>query len=305
MQPSSKFDFEPNYVEVDGHRIHYVEAGAGEPMLFVHGNPTSSYIYRNVLREVADQTGRRCIAIDLLGFGKSDKPNIDYSCALHARLIEGFIQALNLTGIVLVAEDWGGFLAGYVMTKHPEWFQSAILMETFLWPMTWEEDSDPSIIFPFKLMRSPFGALFTQGMNLMVNKLIPEHCPISDESLQYYKDSLPTYKARKASGDFPKLIPMNKQPKASHDFALELQAGLSRIDFPVLWIKADPGVIVSMKNPIGMGRLEELERRLRDLTIQDFGEGYHFLTEERPERLVEMIVAWMVDHKLTVHETAT
>lgn len=295
--PSSSFDFAPNFTKVKGHNIHYVEVGQGEPMLFVHGNPTSSYAYRNVLHPIAEQTGRRCIALDLLGFGKSDKPNINYSCALHASIIEGFIENLNLQNIVLVAEDWGGFLGGYVMTKQPARFQSAVLMETFLWPMTWDEDADPSLIMAFKLMRSPAGAFFTQGLNMMVNKLIPEHCPISNESLQYYKDSLPTYRSRKALGDFPKLIPMNQKPAASYDFALELQNGLPKLNMPVLWIKSDPGVIVSMVNPIGMGRLDTLKTQLPDLAIQDFGPGYHFLSEERPERVVEMVAAW-VNEKL-------
>ena len=293
---SSEFDFPSRFTQVSGYDIHYVEVGEGDPMLFVHGNPTSSYTFRNVLKPIAEKTGRRCIALDLLGFGKSDKPNMEYSCELHAGIIEGFIEKLGLQNTILVAEDWGGFLAGYVMTQQPERFQSAIFMETFLWPMTWKEDADPSLIMMFKMMRSPVGALFTQGLNVMVNKLIPEHCPISEESLQYYRDSLPTFKKRKAMGDFPKLIPMDEKPKASFDFALELQAGLQKLTMPILWIKADPGVIVSMVNPIGMGRLEELDEQLPDLTIQDFGPGYHFLSEENPDRVIEMTTAWVNDH---------
>ena len=129
---ASAFDFQSLFTTVEGHKIHYVEHGQGDPVLFIHGNPTSSYLYRNVIRQVAEAAGRRCIALDLLGFGKSDKPQLKHTCALHARIISNCIRNLALENIVLVAEDWGGFLGSYIMTKHSEWFQSAVLMETFL-----------------------------------------------------------------------------------------------------------------------------------------------------------------------------
>jgi haloalkane dehalogenase len=96
---------ESKFVQVRGHRIHYVEQGAGDPILFVHGNPTSSYLWRNVLPAVASSTGRRGIALDLLGFGKSDKPaKLRYSLELHSGIIEEFIVRLGLENIVLVAD---------------------------------------------------------------------------------------------------------------------------------------------------------------------------------------------------------
>jgi len=293
VSPPADFAFEPRYVSVAGHDIHYVEVGEGDPILFLHGNPTSSYVYRNVIGPVAESTGRRCIAMDLLGFGRSDKPDLDYSCRLHAEMIAGFVEALKLDRITLVAEDWGGFLGGWVMTREPALFQSAVFMETFLWPMTYADDYDPAFVKPFKLMRSPVGGFFSKRLNLMINKLIPEHCPISDESLAYYRESLPTYRSRRALGDFPKLLPTDGQPEASHVFARELQEGLREVSAPVLWIKADPGVVVSMNNPIGMGRLEELQQRLPQMVIRDFGPGSHFLTEEDPDKVASMVSTWL------------
>ena len=296
---AADYPFASRYVKVKGHNVHYIEEGAGQPVLFIHGNPTSSYVYRNVIPAVAEATNRRCVAIDLLGFGKTDKPtDLEYTLPLFTEIITGFIEALDLRDIVLVAEDWGGFLGGYVMTKNPEWFQSAVLMETFLWPMTFKEDSDPALVMPFRLMRSPLGAIFTRGMNIMVNKLIPDHCPISDEALQAYKDALPTFSSRKALGTFPKLLPMDGKPAASQRFALDLQAGLKNVTSPILWIKSDPGVIVSLKNPIGYGRLEELQQAWPQMEVRDFGPGYHFLTEERPDRVAEMISDWVIENHL-------
>jgi haloalkane dehalogenase len=109
--PGAAYPFTGRYVKVKGHNIHYIEEGNGQPVLFIHGNPTSSYVYRNVIPAVAEATNRRCLAIDLLGFGKSDKPtNIDYTLPLFTEIISSFIEELRLRDIILVAEDWGGFL---------------------------------------------------------------------------------------------------------------------------------------------------------------------------------------------------
>jgi haloalkane dehalogenase len=291
--PPALFPFEPRYARVGHHRIHYVEEGEGDPVLFLHGNPTSSYVFRNVLGPVARHAGRRAIAMDLLGFGSSDKPNLRYSCRIHADVIAGFLDALRLDRVALVAEDWGGFLGAHVMTTSPERFETAVFMETWLWPMTYEQDFQRRFVLPFKLMRSPVGGLFSRGLNIMVERLIPEHCPISRESLDHYRASLPGYRARKALGDFPRLLPVGGSPRASHDFAAELQAGLARIRFPVLWLKADPGVVVSVQNPCGLGRIEELSSRLSGLVVRDFGPGYHFLSEEDPGRVALMVGSWL------------
>ena len=133
-----------------------MEEGHGKPILFIHGNPTSSYLWRNVLPRVAREGGRRAIALDLLGFGKSEKPGaVDYSLRLHAQVVEDFVQKLGLKDLVLVADDWGGPMSAYYAIHHPDNIESLVLMETFLWPMTWQDDFSPEFRMPFKLMRSP------------------------------------------------------------------------------------------------------------------------------------------------------
>ncbi len=106
---SADFPFESRFVEVDGVPMHYVEIGTGRPILFLHGNPTSSYLWRNILPLVAGQG--RVIAVDNVGFGRSGKPDIDYTFADHAEFLAGFIETLGLQDIVLVGHDWGGALA--------------------------------------------------------------------------------------------------------------------------------------------------------------------------------------------------
>jgi len=100
---SADFPYKSNYIEVHGSRIHYVDEGSGDPILFLHGNPTSSYLWRNVIPHVASLA--RCIAPDLIGMGKSDKPDIEYRFFDHAEYLEGFIDEMGLRNITLVVHD--------------------------------------------------------------------------------------------------------------------------------------------------------------------------------------------------------
>lgn len=297
-QPSA-FPFESRSVMVDGFKIHYVEEGSGDPVLFVHGNPTSSYVYRNVLPRVAREAGRRCIALDLLGFGKSDKPaDVEHTLALHARVVRGFSEALKLKNIVLVAEDWGGPLSAHYAITRPESVQGLILMETFLWPMTWEDDFDPSFRTPFKLMRSPLGYVMVQVFNMMVKKLIPEHCPMSPETMAAFLEPFPTIASRRAMREFPKLLPVEGEPRASLEFMETLKRELPKTIFPIAWIKARPGVVPNDDYPPSLKNFERLRRSIPRMVVKDFGPGHHFLAEIDPGRLSDIIIEWLKENRL-------
>ena len=296
--PSAAYPFESRYAEVNGYRIHYIEEGHGAPILFIHGNPTYSYLYRNVLPRVAKETRRRCIAMDLLGFGRSDKPNLNYTVRLHAGMVEGFIQVLALRDLVLVADDWGGPLGTSYALHHSPNVQGMALMETFLWPMTWNDDFSPEFRTPFRLMRSPLGFLMVQVMNMMIKKLIPQHCPMSPEAMRHYLEVFPTISSRKAMRLFPKLIPIEGQPKESYEFFMEIQKGLPHIQFPFVWIKAKPGIVPCDDFPASLKRLEDLKQKIPHLVVKDFGPGHHFLAEDNPERLSDLLIEWIRENKL-------
>ena len=105
---SADFNFESNYIEVEGSKIHYIDVGSGDPILFLHGNPTSSYLWRNIIPYLS--SSGRCIAMDLIGMGKSDKPDIDYRFVDHVTYVEGLIDKMGLKNITLVIHDWGSAL---------------------------------------------------------------------------------------------------------------------------------------------------------------------------------------------------
>jgi haloalkane dehalogenase len=171
-------------------------------------------------------------------------------------------------------------------------------METFLWPMTWEKDFSPEFRLPFKLMRSPLGFLMVQVMNMMIKKLIPQHCPISTEALRHYLDAFPTIRSRRAMRAFPNLLPVDGEPKESYEFFDEIQRALPRLAFPIVWIKATPGIVPSEEFPPSLERLEDLKRRIPHLAVKNFGPGHHFLAEENPDRLAGLLAEWMRANEL-------
>ena len=125
---SPDFPFESRFVEVKGSRMHYVEEGSGEPILFLHGNPTSSYLWRNVIPHLSGPG--RCIAVDLIGMGQSDQPDIDYRVATHAEYIAAFIEALGLRKLRFVLHDWGGYMGMNYAAAHPDNVRAIAMMET-------------------------------------------------------------------------------------------------------------------------------------------------------------------------------
>lgn len=297
-RPSAAFPFESRFVEVSGHRVHYVEAGRGAPVLFVHGNPTSSYIWRNILPKVASDAGRRGIALDLLGFGRSGKlEGGEYTLDLHAEVLESFIEKLGLVGLVLVLHDWGGPLGMRYAVRHPGNVQGIVLMETFLWDLAWRDFGKLSPVF--RLLRSPAGYLLLQVMNFFVNGILPgsvlrkEH--MTREIMEQYRAPFPTVVSRRAVRLFPQMIPIEGKPEESRRFIEEIDLNVAKLACPFLWIKATPGAIISKDTEY---RLTALAARLPRFTVKEFGPGLHYLQEDDPLRLAELITGWIRDHHL-------
>jgi len=292
-RPSAAFPFESRFVSIGGYRIHYVEEGEGDPVLFIHGNPTSSYVWRNILPQVAREAKRRGIALDLLGFGKSDKPDdVRYTVQLHYDILEGFIEKLDLKKIVLVLHDWGGPLGTSYAVRHPENVRGIVLMETFLWNMLWDDLGKYKPIF--KLFRSPAGYLMIQVMNLFVNKVLPGSVVrgnnMTKETMRHYREPFPTIRSRRAIRVFPQLLPIECRPAESYEFIEEIEQRLPTAKFPALWIKASPGTVIS---EITKYHLIMLKARLPQLEVKEFGPGMHYLQEDDPEKIAQFIVEWM------------
>ena len=134
QQPiSADFPFESRYVEVHGSKIHYVEEGSGDPVLFLHGQPTSSYLWRNVIPHVS--TLARAIAMDNIGFSRSDKPDIEYRFVDHVKYVEGFIEVTGLKNVTLVIHDWGSALGFHYAMRNESNVKGLAFMEALLMPI--------------------------------------------------------------------------------------------------------------------------------------------------------------------------
>ena len=291
-KPSAKFPFESKFVTIDGYKIRYVEEGQGEPILFIHGNPTSSYLWRNILPTVANATRKRGIALDLLGFGKSDKPNIEYALKLHNHIVERFIEKLGLDNLTLVLHDWGGPLGMYYAVHHPEKIKGIALMETFMWDMRWQAFP---IMFRviFWLLRSPIGFIMSQVMNRFINQFIPAGVVnkenLTHEVMQGYREPFPTIQSRRAIRVFPKLLPIQGRPRASAEVMKEIETGLSSLACPMLWILNEQGSLTENYIPW-------LRKKIPQITTKNFGNGRHFMQEDNPEKLSQIISEWILNN---------
>ena len=132
---SANVPFESKYLEVHGSKIHYVDEGSGDPILFIHGNPSSSYIWRNIIPYLVPHG--RCIALDPIGMGKSDKPDLEYRFFDHLKYVEGFIEKLDLSNLTLVIHDWGSGLGFHYAMRHESNVKGIAFMEAMVKPYTW------------------------------------------------------------------------------------------------------------------------------------------------------------------------
>ena len=168
---SSDFPYESHFVEVNGSRMHYVDEGEGNPILLVHGNPSSSYLWRNVIPKLKEQG--RVIAVDLIGMGKSDKPSIGYTFSDHTNYLEGFINQLRLKHFTLVLHDWGGALGIDYAMNNQENIRGIVLIEALMKPMSWDS---ANIVerYLFRKFRDPEdGHELIAVENYFVRKMLP------------------------------------------------------------------------------------------------------------------------------------
>lgn len=158
---SADFNFESNHIDIDGSKIHYIDIGSGDPILFLHGNPTSSYLWRNIIPYLT--SSGRCIAMDLIGMGKSDKPDINYRFVEHARYVDGFIDKMGLKKITLIVHDWSSALGLHYAMRHEDNIKAIAFMEAILRTLTWA-DFPKDMKMGFRLFRTPLiGAAYDCG----------------------------------------------------------------------------------------------------------------------------------------------
>lgn len=282
---SAGFPFASKYIEVHGSNIHYIEEGSGDPILFLHGNPTSSYLWRNIIPHMTPHG--RCIAPDLIGMGKSDKPDIEYSFVDHVKYVEGFIDRLSLSNITLVIHDWGSGLGfHYAMRNEPN-IKAIAFMEAIIKPSSWT-GFPPDFKMGFKMMRSPFGWFMISVLNMFVKQILPKAIvrKLTKDEKSYYGEPFKTIRSRRPVRRWPMEIPIDGKPADMHEVVSAYSERLQQSDLPKLLFYASPGGIIDAQTR------EWCKEHLKNLNTVDIGKGIHFLQEDNPHLIGEELAKW-------------
>lgn len=283
---SAAYPFEDKYVQVNGARMHYVEVGSGDPVVFIHGNPTSSYLWRNVLPIVGK--GHRAIAVDLIGMGQSDKPDIPYRLEDFIRYFDGFMVQMNLGKVTLVVHDWGGPIGIDWAVRHPSEVKGIAMMETIIAPMHWDQ-VDMFTRYLFRQFRDPVeGQELNVKENYFVEKLLPAMTgrSLTEEERNAYRAPFLKESDRKLVALFPQQIPFDGEPA---DVAQRVGTNyelLQRGSMPLLLLYAEPGAIVQGKY------LEMVRAGLPRMMVKDIGPGIHFIQESQPTNIGNALADW-------------
>ncbi len=278
------------YCEHNGKRIAYIDEGNGDPIIFFHGNPTSSYLYRNIISDLKDEY--HCFAADMIGMGDSDKldnsSHMTYTFQTHYEYLCSFIESLNLDKkITLVGQDWGGPLSIKWAREHPDRVRGICYFETVIAPAK-SEQMEEGIRGLFMMLRSEKGDKKVLEENFFVEKMLGTDPiePFSEEVMnEYRKPYLNSGEDRRPTLDWPRQIPIDREPIEVHE---EVKSNLSFMlenELPKLLIIGDPGRLMK-------GQLIEFCRKFKNQTEVTV-KGNHFLQEESPKEIAEAINNWI------------
>jgi haloalkane dehalogenase len=287
MTISTDFPFTSQYVEVAGSRIHYVEEGSGDPILFLHGQPTSSYLWRNIIPHVTSLG--RAIAPDLIGMGKSDKPNIEYSFFDHVKYVEGFIEKMGLKNITLVIHDWGSALGFYYAMRHPENLKGLAFMEAILAPIPSWDGFPEEIKEMFQAFRTPeVGWDLIVNQNIFVEQVLPGLVAreMSQAEMDHYREPFLEPSSRKPVWRWPNEIPIAGDPPEVVEAVSAYNQWLQQSDLPKLLFYGAPGILGSPQ------MVEWSIQNLKNLKTVDIGAGIHFLQEDNPDLIGSELAKW-------------
>jgi len=253
----------------------YVDTGRGRPVVFLHGNPTSSYLWRNVIPHAARVA--RCLAPDLIGMGRSGKaPAGSYRFVDHARYLDAWFDALALRDVTLVIHDWGSALGFAWARRHPDRVAGLVYMEALVCPLTWD-DWPESARKIFQLMRSPAGEELVLEKNVFVERILPASImrKLGDDEMDAYRAPFrEPGESRRPTLTWPREIPIDGEPADVVRIVSDNASWLAKSSTPKLFINADPGSIL-------VGAQRELCRtwpNQREVTVR----GLHFVQEDSP-----------------------
>jgi haloalkane dehalogenase len=273
------FPFQSRFLSIDGHVVHYVDEGRGPTLLFLHGNPTWSFVWRHLIASLRDRF--RCVALDYPGFGLSiAKDGYDHLPESHAKVVAAFVRALDLGDFTPVVQDWGGPIGLSVAGQVPERVRALVIGNTMAWPV----DDDPHFVRFSSLMGGPIGGFAIRHFNAFVNVMIPIGTPkrrLGADAMRAYRLPLSSPARREATRVFPWAI------VGSTPFLRECEAGLAALrDKPALICWGTKDIAFREKE---RQRFERTFARAHTTILEGAG---HYLQEDAPDEIVAAIDAW-------------
>ena len=287
--PISSNPLEKKMIEVNGKQMAVHDSGSGQSVVFLHGNPTSSYLWRNIIPHVA--TTARCVAPDLIGHGDSDKLDDtspgQYTFVQHREYLDGVLDALDLgDDIILVIHDWGSALGFDWANRHRDRVAGIVFMEAIVRPVTWDEW--PELARPiFQAFRSDAGEEMVIEKNLFVEAVLPGSIirDLEPAEMDEYRKPFTEPQHRRPTLTWPRQIPIDGEPAEVVEIVQSYADWLSGASLPKLFVNADPGAILT-------GAQREFVRswpNLSEVTVH----GNHFLQEDSPGEIGQAIQEWM------------
>jgi haloalkane dehalogenase len=276
------YPFQDHYIEVDGCRVHYLDEGAGPVLLFLHGNPTWSFLYRDIVKGLSGRF--RCVALDYPGFGLSiARDGYGFKPAEHSSIVEKFVLALNLTDLTLMVQDWGGPIGLGLAGRQPDRVRALVIGNTWAWPV----DGDPRLERFSQLVGGPIGGFFILNFNAFVNLFIPRGVrrhKLTPQVMAAYRGPFPTRASRTPTHIFSAEIVRSQQ------YLREVEAGLRRLtDRPVLIVWGDQDFAFREKE---RQRFEQIFPRHRTVILRGAG---HFIQEDAADEIIAAMVKWWHD----------
>ena len=300
--PSASFPYEKKRADVLGSYMTYVDTGptndaaAGSTtdrptIVFLHGNPTSSYLWRNIIPHVADT--HRVVAPDLIGMGDSGKPEIGYTYADHKRYLDAPLARLDLGDVILVVHDWGSVLGMHWARENEDRVRGLAFMEAFVppaMPAPSMEAMGEQNAQLFTFLRSNEGQRAILEGNFFVEEILGKIAvatPLSDEVLDNYRAPFPTPDTRRPTAEWPRQVPIEGEPADTTEIVTANGEWLLATDVPKLMFSATPGAL--MPAPV----VEFLEANAENLTHVPLGQGVHFVQEDHPDAIGRAIEEWV------------
>lgn len=280
LDPSS-YPFADHYLDTPDGRLHYVDEGAGPPVVMVHGNPTWSFLYRHLIVRLRDS--HRCLAPDHLGFGLSDKPVPPIQDPrVHARNLGSLIDALDLRDLTLVVQDWGGPIGLSFALDHPERVARLVILNTWMWSVR-----DQLYYQAYSaLMGGPIGRFLVRRYNFFARAALPmayaDRSRLTPEIHRHYVAPLETPEQREASAVFARQVTRASDWLESLWNRREMLRPIPKL---IVWGMQDPAFREK--------ELARWEAAFPDARVIRLGDAGHFVQEEAPERLAEAVAEFL------------